>query len=222
MAILLSRNDLSSILTMKAVMGAVEEGFRQLAIGTVNMPIRSVIRIEKYKGLIVYMPAYVGGNDALAVKVASSYPDNPMNHNLPTVLGTVLLNDPRTGQLVCIMDGNFITAMRTGAVSGVATKYLARKNARVVGIFGCGMQARTQLMAINEVRKLECAKAYDVVTKTRDKFCEDMGRELGIQLVPVDDPEDSVIHSDIIVTSTVSKKPVFNGKWLENVRISTE
>ena len=216
MVLLLNRKDLESILTMKDVMKAVEEAFRQFALGNVKMPLRPLIRLEKSNGSVNYMPAYVGGINALAVKVVAVYPDNPKNHNLPTIQGTVLLHDPETGSLLAIMDGGFITAMRTGAASGVATKYLARKNAKVLGIFGCGTQARTQLAAVNETRKLETAKAYDVLPQARKTFSEEMSKKLGINVIPTDNPKDVVTNSDIIITATTSKEPVFKGKWLEN------
>lgn len=216
MVLLLSRSDLESILTMEDVMETVEEGFRQFALGNVKMPLRPTIRIEKSNGLLTYMPAYVGGINALAVKVVSIYPDNPTYHQLPTIQGTVLMNDPETGALLSIMEGGFITAMRTGAVSGLATKYLARRNAKVAGIFGCGVQARTQLIAVNEARKLETVKAYDALPEVSKMFCEEMGRKLGIEMTQAESPEDVVTDSDIIITATVSKEPVFKGDWLES------
>lgn len=216
MMLLLARSDLESILTMKDVMEAVEEGFRQYAIGTVKMPLRPVINIEKYNGMIIYMPAYIGGMDALAVKVVSVYPNNPTKYDLSTILGTVLLNDPKTGALLSLMDGAFITAMRTGAVSGVATKYLARKDAKVAGIFGSGVQARTQITAVNEARKLEKVKAYDIIPENCKRFCNELSAKLGIEVVPTDSPEKVVKGSDIIITATTSKKPVFKGEWLQN------
>lgn len=216
MVLLLSRSDLESVLTMEDVMEAVEEGFRQFALGNVKMPLRPVIRIEKSNGSINCMPAYVGGINALAVKVVSNYPDNPRYHNLPTIQGTVLLYDPETGALLSIMDGGFITAMRTGAASGVATKYLARKNAKVAGIFGCGVQGKTQIIAVNEARKLDTVKAYDVLPEARKTFCEEISRKLGIEAIPTVSPKDVVTGSDIVITATVSKEPVFKGEWLEN------
>lgn len=216
MVLLLSKNDLESILTMDDVMEAVEEGFRQFSLGNVKMPLRTVLNIEKNGGQVLYMPAYVGGIGALAVKVVSVYPNNPTLHKLPTIQGTVLLNDPETGALLSIMDGGFITAMRTGAVSGLATKYLARKNAKVAGIFGCGVQAKTQLIANKEARKLETVKAYDISPEACKTFCEEMSKKLGIEVIPADSPRDVVANSDIIITATVSKQPVFKGEWLES------
>jgi ornithine cyclodeaminase/alanine dehydrogenase len=201
---------------MKDVMEIVEEGFRQFALGNVKMPLRPTIRIERSNGLLTYMPAYIGGIDALAVKVVSIYPDNPTYHQLPTIQGTVLMNDPETGALLSIMEGGFITAMRTGAVSGLATKYLAKKDAKVAGIFGCGVQARTQLLAVNEARRLESVKAYDPLPDVSEMFCEEMSRRLDIEMIQADTPEDVVTDSDIIITATVSKEPVFKGEWLES------
>lgn len=215
MVLILNKKDLETILTMRDVIEAVEQGFKQFALGNVEMPLRSVIRLEKSKGLVYYMPAYVGEIEALAVKIVSSYVNNPRYYNLPTIQGTVLLNDPKTGSLLSVMDGGFITAIRTGAASAVATKYLAREDAETVGIFGCGVQARTQLLALNEVRKLNTANVYDVIGKACRSFSEEMSRKLEIKVIPIDNPKDLVTGSDIIVTATGSKEPVFKGSWLE-------
>jgi len=216
MVLVLTRKDVESVLTMKDTMLAVEDAFRELALETVQMPLRPVIRPQKYGGLVTFMPAYVGGMDALGMKLVSAYPDNPTKYNLPTILGTILLNDPRTGALLSIMDGAWITAMRTGAVSGVATEYLAREDARTVGIFGTGVQARTQLMAMKEARKLKDVKAYDIVPESSRKFSEEMTERLGITVVAEKNPMEVVSGSDIIVAATTSKVPVFSGDWLKD------
>ncbi|MCS7364783.1 MAG: ornithine cyclodeaminase family protein [archaeon GB-1867-035] len=215
MVLVLDRETLKSILTMKDTIDAVEEAFKYFGLGKVKMPMRPAIRIDEYNGLILYMPAYIGGMDALAVKVVSVYPDNPTKYNKPTVLGTVLLNDSKTGDLLAIMEGGFITAMRTGAVSGVATKYLARKDSKVVGVFGAGVQARTQLMAVCEVRPIEEARVYDIYKHAAERYAEEMSKELGINIKVVDEALDAVKGCDIIITATTSKVPVFKGEWLE-------
>ncbi|MFQ5710350.1 MAG: ornithine cyclodeaminase family protein [Candidatus Geothermarchaeales archaeon] len=214
MVLVLSRQDVESILDMKETMGAVEEGFRQLALGTVKMPLRPSISLEDYGGLHLVMPAYVGGMKALGLKVVTVYPKNPEKYNLPTILATVLLHEAETGRLLAIMDGASITAMRTGAVSGVATKYLARKDSKVAGIFGAGVQARTQLWAICEARDVEEARVYDVDPASSKKYCEEMGEKLGIDVFMVDDPRDAVVGSDVIATATTSREPVFRGEWV--------
>jgi alanine dehydrogenase len=214
MVLVLTRQDVESVLTMKDTITAVEAGFRELAQGTADMPLRPVIRLKKYGGMITFMPAYLGGMDALGVKIVSVFPDNP-KHNLPTILGTILLNDAKTGALQAIMDGAWVTAMRTGAVSGVASKYLARENAEVVGIFGTGVQAKTQLMAVSEVRKLKEIKAYDIVPESATKFAAEMTRKLGVKVVSAKNASDVVNGSDIIIAASTSKVPVFDGDLLK-------
>ena len=216
MPLLLTRRDVESVLTMKEAITAVEEGFRQLALGNVSMPQRPVIRIPEYHGLYLGMPAYVGGvgdGGSLALKVVTVYPDNPDKFGLPTTIGTLLLNDPRSGALVAIMDAGFLTAMRTGAASGVATKYLAREDARSVGVFGAGVQARTQLMAVCEVRAIERAVVYDPWQEGRIKYAAEMSERLSIPVEPTDDPR-ACVENDVIVAASSSRSPIFEGAWL--------
>ena len=118
MPLLLSRRDVETVLTMKDAISAVEEGFRQLALGKVVMPQRAVIRVEESNGVYLAMPAFVAGEGSpgiLGLKVVTVFPENPSKHGLPTILGSLLLNDPKTGALMAIMDAGYLTAMRTGA-----------------------------------------------------------------------------------------------------------
>lgn len=216
MPLLLTRKDVEKVLTMKDAIAAVEEGFRQLALGNVIMPQRTAIRISEHHGIHLGMPAYVGGagdGGSLALKVVTVYPENPSKFGLPTTIGTLLLNDPRTGALVAIMDAGFLTAMRTGAVSGVATRYLAREDARTVGIFGAGVQARAQLMAMCEVRPIERALVCDPVQEGRDRFAAEMSELLSIPVEPTDDPR-ACVDNDIVVAASSSGEPIFEGSWL--------
>jgi len=223
MALLLTRADIQSFLTMKDAMEAVEEAFRQLALGTVNMPQRPVIRVPEHHGVVLFMPALIGGTlapagragvGALGMKVVTVYPDNPQKYGKPTVLGLILLNDPATGEVTAIMDGGFITAMRTGAVSGVATRYLARPDAQVAGVFGAGVQARTQLMALAEARPLERAVVYDVVPEARRRFAAEMSAQLGFPVEPASEARLAVEGCDIIAAATSAATPIFDGRWV--------
>ncbi len=215
MVLILSRQDVESILDMKASMQAVEEAFRQYALGTLEMPLRTTIRPKDFGGTFLVMPAFIGGMKALGLKVVTVYPKNPEKFGLPTILATIMLNDPETGGPLAVMDGAYVTAMRTGAVSGVATKYLARRDANVAGIFGAGVQARTQLWAIAEARQLTKAKVFDVDLNRANQFCKEMGEKLGIEVVRSNSAEDTVKGSHIIATATTSKTPIFEGRWLE-------
>lgn len=216
MPLLLTRTDVETVLTMKDAIDAVEEGLRQLAVGNVIMPQRTAIRMSDHHGLHLGMPAYVGGAEdggSLALKVVTVYPDNPSKYGLPTTIGTLLLNDPRTGALVAIMDAGFLTAMRTGAISGVATRYLAREDAHSVGVFGAGVQARTQLMAVCEVRPIERAVVCDPVQEARVKYAAEMSERLSISVEPTDDPR-ACVENDVIVAASSSRTPLFEGAWL--------
>lgn len=216
MTLLLSRNDVTRLLTMKDAIGAVEQAFCQLARGNVAMPQRTAIRVAAHGGTHLGMPAYIGGDmDALALKVVTVYPQNPSKHQLPTTIGLLVLSDPRSGAPLAVMDASYLTAMRTGAVSGVATKHLARPDAKRVGIFGAGVQAQTQLSAIACVRKLEGAWVYDTDAAKVKSYADQMTKTLGLPVVAVKTPREAIEGMDIIVTASSAAEPIFDGAWLE-------
>jgi ornithine cyclodeaminase/alanine dehydrogenase len=214
MVLFLSRKDVELVLTMKDAIDAVEDGFREHGLGTVNMPLRSVIRVAKHNGAVLFMPASIEAMGALGVKVVSVYSDNPSKHNLPTTQGIVLLSDPENGAILAIMDGTFLTAIRTGAASAVATKYLAKKDAKTVGLIGTGVQGRAQIQGVCEVREIQKVKAFDIIPDRCSSFCKEISRELEVDAVPVSRPELVVKGSEIVATSSTSKTPVLNGDWL--------
>ncbi len=209
MTLILNRDEVVKVLNMKDCIAIVEAAFAELANGTADMPMRS--NIKPPGGLSLYMPAYLKEMKALACKVVTVYKDNPANHDLPTTIGKVLLQDPETGDVTCIMDGGFLTAMRTGAASGVATKYLARdEEGMSVGIFGTGVQAQMQLWAMCEVRDIKKAWAYDLNADAAENFAKLMNEKLGIEIVLATDPED-LLQADILCAATSSPTPIFNG-----------
>jgi len=209
--LVLNRNDLRDCLPMKEAIDAVEEAFRHYK--NAKVPRRLSINLEEYQGLFLYMPAYIGGVGALAIKEVSVHRNNP-SKGLPTVQGTVLLNDPEDGTLLAIMEGGTLTAIRTGATTGVATKHLARGDSRVLGIFGAGVQARTQVEAINCVSSLSLVKVYDINAPAAKSFSMDISKALGIDVIIAERPRDVLDGADIVVTATTSKNPVFSGKWV--------
>ena len=216
MILLLSRKDVESVLTMEDCLVAVEAAFGELARGKAVMPQRSVIKIQEHAGLCLGMPAFIGGDvNAVGLKFVTVYPDNPSKHDLPTTLGTLLLCDPATGKAVAVMDAGYLTAVRTGAASGVATKYLARDETPVCTIFGAGVQARKQLEAIALVRKLEKVNVIDIAAESRKRFASEMSELLGIRVAGTEDVEGAVREADIVVTASSSHDPVFDGDWLK-------
>jgi alanine dehydrogenase len=213
MALLLTRKDVEALLPMSEAMAAVEQAFLQHALGNVIMPLRTTIRV--HGGVNLGMPAYIGGGaDALGLKAVSVYNDNPAQHNLPAVLATVLLNDPHTGALLAIMDGSWLTAMRTGAASGVATKYLARADARVAAVIGAGVQGRTQLMAVCEARPIRQAYVYDLDSERSRAYAVEMSARLGVEVIPTPSLRTAIDAADILCAASSAHEPVFPGEWL--------
>ena len=210
MPLILTRDDVIKVLDMADCMDAMEKAFAELANGTAVLPLR--IGITPPDGLSLYMPAYLKGMGALACKVVTVYKNNPGKHNLPTTIGKVLLQNPETGEVICIMDGGYLTAIRTGAASGVATKYLARSAAgQVAGIFGAGVQAKSQLWAVAVARKLARVYVYDVVKEAVEKFVAEMSGKLNLEIIPAESAEQILQKADIICTATSSATPIFDG-----------
>ena len=209
MTLILNRKDVMQVLVMKDCIEVVEKAFAELSNGSAVLPLRTVIKPEG--GISLYMPAFLKESGALACKVVTVYKNNPEKHNLPTTIGKVLLQDTETGDVVCIMDGGYLTAVRTGAASGVATKYLARENkAQVAGIFGAGVQARMQLWAVAEARNIIKAVIYDVSGEAVDKFIAEMKPRLNIEIIKAKSVAET-LDCDIICTATSSAVPLFDG-----------
>jgi ornithine cyclodeaminase/alanine dehydrogenase len=201
--LILSRHDVEALLTMPDTIAAVEEGFRQLALGAVTMPQRLATAVAPYNGIHLAMPAFVAGDPGtLAIKVVTVY--------------NVLLHDARTGRPLALLDAEHLTAMRTGAASGVATRHLARPDSRVVTLFGSGAQAGPQLAAVCAVRRVERALVVSVDTGRVASFCAEMSARLGISVTPTDDVRAAVEQADIVCTATNSVEPVFDGRWLRS------
>jgi len=216
MTLLLSQKDVESILTIEDCLPAVETAFSELAAGKTIMPQRAVIPVSDHKGIFLAMPAYIGGEmDALGLKLVTVYPNNPTEKSLPTILGTLMLCDSSTGQAIAIMEAGYLTAVRTGAASGVATKYLAREDSKIGVIFGAGGQARKQLEAVQMVRPFEKVYVIDLNKNIRDQFAKEMGELLGFEAIPTDDVKSAVESADIIITASSSPEPVFDGNWMK-------
>ena len=210
MPLLLTKDDVVRVLDMRDCIDVVEKAFAELASGTAVLPLR--IGIAPPDGISLYMPAYLKQMGALACKVVTVYKNNPARHKLPTTIGKVLLQDPATGEVICIMDGGYLTAVRTGAVSGVATKYLARTGkGQVAGILGAGVQAKMQLWAMATVRELSRAHVYDVSADASSAFIREMSAKLGIEIRPADSPVQILAEADIICAATSSSTPLFDG-----------
>lgn len=164
----LSRRDVENLgVTMKEVIEVVDRGFRLKGLGKTEMPPKPGIHPRK-DCFIHAMPAYVQEIEVAGLKWVSGYPQNA-EKNLPYITGLVIINDPDTGIPIAVMDCSWLTAMRTGASVGISAKYLARKDSRAAGILGCGVQAKTSVMALvetlPELREIYCYDLYPVATE---------------------------------------------------------
>ncbi|MFH1328591.1 MAG: ornithine cyclodeaminase family protein [Candidatus Bathyarchaeota archaeon] len=170
---------------------------------------------RKHDGDYRAMPAYLEALDEAALKFVGVYPKNPLAHGLPLVMGVVLYIEPKTGRCLSVMEARWLTAMRTGASGGVGVKYLSRPDSRIVGIYGAGVQARTQLMALCEVRKIDEVRVYDIIPGKAKAFAEEMGKKIGVMIKPVENPQEAAEKCDIIISATPSRKPIVMDDWIE-------
>jgi alanine dehydrogenase len=216
--LLLSTGDVKKLLDMNDVLTAVENAFRLRGLGRVQMPPKMYIFFEKFNGDIRTMPSYIEDLGIAAVKIVNVHADNPKKFNLRTVMATLVLIDPATGAPLSIMDGSIITDMRTGAASGVASKYLARKDSRTLGLIGAGIQSHTQLQAIAlALGKLDEVRVYDIIPETAKAFAEEATKTYSKRIgsvKAVSDPKDAVSGMDIVVTCTPSRKPIVKDSWV--------
>lgn len=215
MPLLLARQDVESLLTMRSAINIAEAALRELALGNVIMPQRTVIQLPDNGGIHWGMSAYVGSQiNGLGFEILSSCPENPEKHNLPTVIGQLMLSDPDTGVPLAFMDATFLTAMRTGATAAVATKYLAKREVNDITVFGTGRQARIQLMGICAVRQVNGAVVVGTDAQECHRFADHMSKALGIPIEPVRDVRAAVEMADVIVTAAATREPLFCGEWL--------
>ena len=211
--LLLSDDEISRLLSMGETMDAVEKAFGEFAKGSVKMPSRSTIMLDKYNGSISFMPSYLQESSALATKIISIYPRNP-EKGLPTTVAWIVVNDPETGMIEALLDGTYLTAMRTGAVTGVAARYLAPKDSRVAAVIGCGVQGKTQAWAVFEACELETIRLFDLSDERMRRFAEEMSPKLGVDIIPSSSGAEAVADADVVVTATTSKNPVIRREWL--------
>lgn len=211
--LLLRRKDVRKIVSIKEAVSAIERVFKSFGRGRVQMPPKLYIHLHKHKGDFRAMPAYVEDMDSCAIKWVNVHPNNS-RFGMPAVMAVNILSDPRNGFPLCIMDGTYATNLRTGAAGGVAAKYLARKNSEIVGMVGCGAQARTQLQALNEVFNIKEVRVWGHKAHYIKRFIRDMKR-LGLSLKAAESIEECLRGCDIVVTTTPSRRPVVRLKWLK-------
>ncbi len=208
----LTATDIHSAVSMSDAIDAVSSAFGQLSAGKATMPLRS--RFHTDKGVTLLMPAHLHVSGDFAVKVVSVYADNP-SIGLPTVAATVLALDPQTGMPLALMEGDSLTALRTGAAGGVAARHLARADARSVALFGAGVQARSQLQAVLAERAIEQLMIVDPVAAAAQRLADEIaGWPMAPAVSLMDSAQAAVAQADIVLAATTSTTPLFDGNDL--------
>ncbi len=209
----LSGEDVRKALPMERAIEAMKNAFAQLSSGQANIPLRTALDVPSQDGVTLFMPAYLSksgqGNGQMAVKIVSVFNHNP-EKGLPLIHALVVVIDATTGAPAAVMDGAYLTALRTGAASGAATDLLARDDARTVAIFGAGAQGRTQLEAVCAVRPIDEIWVYDVVAEQAAAYADEMSERLSLPVKVAETPGDGVRRADVICTATTATSPVFD------------
>jgi alanine dehydrogenase len=223
--LVLKNHELENLLPMAEEIEAIEQAFRELGEGKAMNAPRARLRTPwKEEGGQYYFNNIMGlvpGVKAMALRIDSSFSKEvevagTKRRVYPgDFIGLVFLFDMDTCELLAIMDDHHISALRVGATSGVAAKYLARKDASIMGLLGSGEQAKTQVTAHMAVRRLKKIKVYSPTKANREKFAREMSAATDIEVVPVASPEEAVRGSDIVSAATNTVDPVIQGRWLE-------
>lgn len=209
----LAQDEVKSVMDMRSDMQVVESAFRQHGLGKVQMPPKSYLYYTAYNGDLRTMPAYLEEEDITGVKIVNVHPGNPAR-GLPTVMALIVLISPETGAPVAIMDGTYLTDIRTGAAGGIAAKYLARKDSKVIGMVGTGNQAKTQLEALLEVFKPELVRITSRTKESCNQFIQETANFVSCE-VRYEENIEEVCDCDILVTTTPSRKPIVKAKWIK-------
>lgn len=211
--LILSQRDVRALLTMRACMGAMAEALRSLARDQVILPLRPVMWLPAKVGALGMMPAHSAALDRFGVKVVSVFPGN---HGTPydAHQGTVMLFEAKHGRLLALMDATAITAIRTAAVSGVATETLANPEAGDLAILGSGTQAHTHLQAMAQARTLRRVRVWSRSTANARVFAAREASTVSVSIEVCDTARAAVTGADLICTTTSSPEPILLGEWL--------
>jgi ornithine cyclodeaminase/alanine dehydrogenase-like protein (mu-crystallin family) len=213
MPVLLSEQDVRIVLPMAELITAMETALARFSANEAVQPLRTVVEVGLQKAFVGVMPAFIGEPAALGTKVVSVFGSNAAV-GLPTHLATIVLLDPMTGELLCVMDGRFITESRTAAVSAVSVKHLARSEASRLAIIGSGVQARSHLEAIGLVRTLQEVRVWSRSSENRAAFAREMRHRTTASIKIAASAKDAVDGADLVVLATASRDTVIESRWI--------
>jgi len=211
--LLLSEKQVQHLVDIDELIATLEQAHIQYSTGRAVMPVRLVVPLPQIHGRITSMPGCLNDDNALGMKVVTYFQENP-KRGLPAILATIMLFSVETGKMIAVMDGSYITAIRTACASAMATRALANRETPVLGILGAGVQARAHIQALSRVRKLQQIKIYSPSGISATKIRKDMESDVGVGVKVAASAEDAVKHSDIVVTVTTAKEPILKSEWL--------
>ena len=211
--LVISGAEVRRLLPMGVCVDLMAEALATLARGDALNPLRGIVRVPQVHGILGMMPGYLGNPESLGLKAISVFPGNH-GTEFDSHQGVVMLFEPQHGSPVALVDASEITAIRTAAVSGVATRLLATEDAGDLAILGSGVQARTHLEAMLHVREVRRVRVFSRNRKSLDRFCAEQTVRHGIRAEAVDSAQEAVQNADIVCTTTSSREPVLEGAWL--------
>ena len=207
-------SDVEAAVSMPGAINAMKEAFGSISSGDAVVPLRINMPIEKFHAHHLSMPAYINGGKYLTVKLINVHPNNPAK-GLQLINGVILVMEAETGKSVALVDGPSVTAIRTGAASGLATKYLSATDSKKAVVFGNGVQAKTQIEAIQSVRDLDEIRVIGRDLDKVESFCEQFDSNVFSGTL------DDLLEADIICTATSSASPLFEyGELSKGVHIN--
>ncbi len=212
--LLLSASEVQSVIDIDELIAALAQAHIQYSTGNAVMPVRLVVPLPQIHGRITSMPGFLRQDQSLGMKVVTYFQNNP-GQGLPAILATIMLFSAETGKIMAVMDGTYITTIRTACASAMATRVLARAETPVLGIIGAGVQARAHIRALSRVRKLGKIKIYSPSATSALAVKNELEAEAGVAIEPAANAEQAVRDSDLVVTVSTAKNPVLETNWLK-------
>ncbi|MDP2871327.1 MAG: ornithine cyclodeaminase family protein [Bacillota bacterium] len=212
----ISNEEVAAALPMRRAIAVMREAFADLAAGRVVMPPRSALAVPEHDAITYFMPAYSRGTGMLAQKTVSVHPRN-LSAGLPVVQAILSLFDGSNGSALAVMAAEYLTALRTGAVSGLATQYMARPDSQVLGVLGTGAQARTQIWAVCEVLPIRTVRVWSLRLEAEYAGLRQfLSGRVAASIEPAPGPREAVSGADVLVLATTSRRPAIDGNWVSD------
>lgn len=212
--LVISEQQVRGLVDIDELIEALEKAHLQYSTDRAVMPVRLVVPLPAIQGRITSMPGFLTDDKALGMKVVTYFQQNP-TRDLPAILATIMLFSADTGKIIAIMDGSYVTAIRTACASAMATKVLANPDSKVVGILGAGVQARAHIEALTRVRNIGAFKIYSPSGVSAAKLQEEMRGRIDSAIEVVSSAEQAVRDADLVVTVTTAKEPIIKADWLK-------